>query len=1053
MAFDYSKHDYNELVQEVTRLVQNQGEWQDAYQSSTGQVLIQLIAQMVDQLNYMLERRTQENFISTAQLQTSINALANLLGYRPQRKVSSSGLVTLQLQDAGGNPIAALDTITIPKYSKITFNGNNYVNVEPVEIFAGSNNVQFTLKQGDVVTDTYDPSDTDGTLYNANYINLEDYLDIENDSFWIYTATQSFTDVAARIGDLPPIDTLGFADADDEVFDVAATNEGLKILFGDGVNGEKPTGNLTVTYLETLGPDVEVLTTGNEFVIDSNPEKLIDGSTNEYFYSLTNDENIDGALVAETVEQVRINAPSFVRTSNRAVTKDDYVYWVEEANIGDIVDSRAYGEEEIGVSVVNANNVYVVYLTSDGTELSPTELIDLDTFLEAYKVVSTHVIYEPAQIIPMQLNVRIKRDGTLTASNAEVYSYVKNTISNFLAFNSESLDREIYQSDIINLLHDLTLVKNGVARPVAEHVNVDIYGLYPFITPWEATTDINVVINDAVNASIYAVNVNDLEYAYTASVGTDDVDHIAQEIYQLLVTNTSIEVSRTTDTLTISKNDRDVANELLDSEDFATTAWTVTGTGSEAATTALDGSNNAQTLTDSSAADNRKYSQSITVPLTDDTRTITLFVKKDADNTDFPALEFEYTGSSALKSTVLINTSTGATATFGNTAAVEVDSTYLDDGDLAGWYRIGVSLTNNRTNDTLVYSFYPAYNSNFGSGTIDVTTQRSVTVWGGSIDPKATMGRYVKTSDKPITLEYEALPVENRFFWNEQMDNALWIKTGALSITPDQINDDDSVQTVDLLTFTAGGTEEIKQIVDDVESETNYTVSFLAKTGTTLTTARWGVYDETNAAWIVDPAETTYAIPTVLGYVNQSFTTPVGCVRFTVVLAQQESVAGTMYIGKAHCRKSSSSSTIVNTHNHQVYHYDQNFKIWDGTSTGDVGITTPIPIPVPELDPDGITELIYPSSVEIIQTDGTVLYTDTPGVGGTGTINTTPQGTIDYTTGIMNIPLLTSGDYIVRFKQNVDDNFTANERQAFSYSLPKTEYSDAVELLSTIVLT
>jgi hypothetical protein len=1051
MAFDYSKHDYNELVQEVTRLVQNQGEWQDAYQSSTGQVLIQLIAQMVDQLNYMLERRTQENFISTAQLQTSINALANLLGYRPQRKISASGTLSLQLTDVNGNPIVALDTVTMPKYTKITFDGNNYVNVEPIEIFAGSGVVTFDIKEGEVLSEVVDPTDTAGTLFNNNYVNIEDYLDIENDSFYIYTATQTFTDVAARIGDLPPIDTLGFADADDQVYDVNVTNEGLKLLFGDGVNGEKPTGNLTISYLKSLGTAVQVLTTNNDFIFDAFSTKITDNSANEYYYTLVNTTAIDGAVDAETTEDIRINAPAFVRTSNRAVTKEDYVYWVEEANIGGIVDSRAYGEEEIGVSVVNANNVYVVYLTEDGTELTSTELIALDNFLDAYKVVSTHLIYEPAQIIPMQLNVRIKRDTSLTASNAEVYTYVKTILDQYFAFDEDSLDREIYQSDIVNLLHDLTLTKSGVARPVAEHVNVDIYALYPFSTPWEATTEINAVINDAVDSSIYAVNINDIEYAYTATVPSDTVSLIAHEIYTLLYSNTSIEASVSTDTLTIQKNSRDVENELLHSEDVTNAVWTITGTGSQAAVAGLDGSNNAWNLTDSGAADTRKYSQSITVPITDDKRTISLWIEKDGDTANFPALELEFTGSSAVSTTVKINTSTGATHVAGATADVEVDTTYID-GDNNGWYRIGVSLANNKTNNTLVYSFYPAYTTTFTGDTPEVACQRTAKVFGMAVDPKATMGRYIKTSTKPISLTYESLPVENRFLWNEELDNAVWVKAGALSITPDQINDTDSVQTVDLLTFTAGGTESIKQTVSNVESGTNYTVSFLAQQGTTLTTAGFGVYDETNAAWIVDPVTTTYAIPATLSRVTQTFTVPSNCTSISVFLAQQESVAGTMYIGKTHLRKASSSTTIVPSHNHQIYHFDQNFAIWDGTSTGDVGITIPVEIPISQLDPDGIEEVVYPTSVEIIQPDGTVLYTDTPGLGSTGTINTTPAGTIDYTTGVMNIPLLTSGDYIVRYKQNADDNFLANERQAFSYSLPKTEFSDTVELLSTIEL-
>ena len=77
--------------------------------------------------------------------------------------------------------------------------------------------------------------------------------------------------------------------------------------------------------------------------------ELIDGSLATYLYTLSNETTIVGGALAETIEETKAKAPAFVRTANRACTKDDYVYWIGESGIGGLVDSAVHGEEEIGM--------------------------------------------------------------------------------------------------------------------------------------------------------------------------------------------------------------------------------------------------------------------------------------------------------------------------------------------------------------------------------------------------------------------------------------------------------------------------------------------------------------------------------------------------------------------------------------------------------------------------------------------------------------------------------------------------------------------------------
>ena len=103
-----------------------------------------------------------------------------------------------------------------------------------------------------------------------------------------------------------------------------------------------------------------------------------------------------------------------------------------------------------------------------------------------------------------------------------------------------------------------------------------------------------------------------------------------------------------------------------------------------------------------------------------------------------------------------------------------------------------------------------------------------------------------------------------------------------------------------------------------------------------------------------------------------------------------------------------------------------------------------IQLPISLLNNPDSLQQILPGSVQIIQSNGTLIATDN----GAGVIS---NGTINYITGAISIPLtLANGSYYIRFLQSVDQNAIVNSRQALTYNLPKTLYSDVTELLSKI---
>ena len=84
-------YDFQTILTKLRNKLSIKETWIDTYQSSTGTMLMDLIAAGNENLGYYLERMVQELFIGTAKTDSSIRHLAALLGYSPARKTSAVG--------------------------------------------------------------------------------------------------------------------------------------------------------------------------------------------------------------------------------------------------------------------------------------------------------------------------------------------------------------------------------------------------------------------------------------------------------------------------------------------------------------------------------------------------------------------------------------------------------------------------------------------------------------------------------------------------------------------------------------------------------------------------------------------------------------------------------------------------------------------------------------------------------------------------------------------------------------------------------------------------
>ena len=522
MAYDYTNYSFEQLHAEITQKLIAQSEWVDIGDSSNTQTLIQLLAYTVDKLHYMLERRTQESFMPTAILPTSVKALASTVGYLPRRKVSAEGTLGLTIVDNLGAPLLPAGNIVIPKHTVILFDDSSFITVDeyvvtPSETFP----VTINVIEGELVTLAIDINDTNGTLSKYAYVEITDYEDIEENSIEVFTDSQTFNNVLKSVGNEPPVESLEFAEVDDVVYDVKITHNGMRILVGDGSNGVKPIGStLYIKYIQSNGADVSVSELGKSFNFETDllEDDIVVLPKNTYRYTMTNTSTIDGGIAEETLEDIKRNAPNFARTGNRAVTKFDYEFWVKKSGIAGIVDAASYSEQEVGYNVFNMNNVYVSYLKNDGTGLSVAEKQEMVTYMDRYKSVTAHVVYLESNAIDLQIALTAKKHLDVPLSNSEFYEALRTALIDYFAYADGSLGKSIYLSSLMRYLTDYTVTKNGVDRLIVDFVDIVMKALYPVSSPI-ITQSIDAVITRNITGDDYVFVVNGTPYTYTQQAG------------------------------------------------------------------------------------------------------------------------------------------------------------------------------------------------------------------------------------------------------------------------------------------------------------------------------------------------------------------------------------------------------------------------------------------------------------------------------------------------------------------------------------------------------
>ena len=302
----YVDKDYDSIREElIARIPQLTERWTDFNASDLGVVLLELFAGIADMLAYYVDAQAAECYLPTARQRQNIANLCALVGYRLHGPIAASSRVVFTLGEPmdedilipSGTVISAADEIQ-PIY---------FTTVRDLNISAGNTIGEVDAIQGVPVTESFI-----GTGTSCEKVKLN-RTDVANGS------------VTVKVTNIDWMQIDHFVESGSESMHYRVDIDGLdnvSIIFGDGKYGAYPSEGqqIEVSYLATLGAN------GN--LAPHRINSLISAiyGTNGESVGLSVDNSIaaTGGADRETQEHAKAVAPTTVRSTWKAVTRNDY---------------------------------------------------------------------------------------------------------------------------------------------------------------------------------------------------------------------------------------------------------------------------------------------------------------------------------------------------------------------------------------------------------------------------------------------------------------------------------------------------------------------------------------------------------------------------------------------------------------------------------------------------------------------------------------------------------------------------------------------------------
>jgi len=394
--------DFNTIKTNLKRYLQSQDTLKDYnYEGSALSTLLDILAYNTQYNAYYLNMVANEMFLDSAIQRQSVVSHAKLLNYTPTSASAPSATINLKI-----NQVTDL-AVTLPKFTNFiseAIDGINYRFVTVTDTTVNTNTVNqtatfsnLTIKQGEPVNLTFN---YDATQNPSMIFEMPDST-IDTSTLTV-TVQQSTSNTYSEVYSLAEA-YLQLDSSSAVYFLQEGPNGNYQIYFGDGVLGKSLTdGNQVI---------VSYITTSSTASYGANNFVLMDtiaGYSNTVITPITSTTQ---GSDKETLDSIRYTAPKAYSAQGRAVTKEDYIYQIQNnAGLIPIEAVNVWGGEENDPPVYGTVLVAIkprggYVLTETQKRIVETEIIKPISVLTVvprivdvdytYLVITSNILYTP----------------------------------------------------------------------------------------------------------------------------------------------------------------------------------------------------------------------------------------------------------------------------------------------------------------------------------------------------------------------------------------------------------------------------------------------------------------------------------------------------------------------------------------------------------------------------------------------------------------------------------------------------------------------------------
>tara|TARA_B100000902_G_C27273357_1_gene897519 strand:+ start:29 stop:1858 length:1830 start_codon:yes stop_codon:yes gene_type:complete len=398
-----------------------------------------------------------ESFINTAQLRSSVAALAEGLGYVPRSYVSSEASLNLALSSI---PTPRPNAIILPRNTQFTtsVDGVSYT-FQTREAFTanddGNGTYQFLNSTDGTGIPVFEGTEKTKTFFVGDTSDTQIYVipDVTMDTTTIRvrvfpTAASTLFDTYTDIKKAVRIEN------DSTYYQIKEVPNGFyELIFGDGLTtGKAPiAGNkIIVDYLSTQG---SVANTASSF----SPSSTVTINSVAYNITVVTEANSAGGAFKENIESIRQNAPIAFTSQRRLVTAEDYKGQILSNFSAYLDDVTSYGGADNVPAIFGVVFVGLKFKAgiTDSTQVSIKNQIKTD-LTDNMSVMSITTEFVDPITTNLQLSTTFNLDPDLTSSTGQaMQNLVQTRINSFFGTNLQKFNKVFRRSNLLTIIDAL----------------------------------------------------------------------------------------------------------------------------------------------------------------------------------------------------------------------------------------------------------------------------------------------------------------------------------------------------------------------------------------------------------------------------------------------------------------------------------------------------------------------------------------------------------------------------------------------------------------------